>query len=217
MKEVTDLKVARFFALIFAILGVVLMLGTVFLAFTSLDKPVGIMQNPDGALLCSEQLQECLNGGDLAGAGKLMYGQPSFGTDAAPQDGYSAMLWNAYVEGISFTYTGNLYLLDSELARDGVLTVLNVPELMESVQTRARALLDQKVASTEDSAVIYDEAGNLRSEVADQILQEAVRQALEQDVSYVSRNVTVRVIRRNDGWWILPDQTFQKTLSGLTA
>ena len=210
-KEVTALKVARFFALIFAVLGIVLMLGTAFMSFTSLNKPVGILENPDGAQRCADALEQCLNEGDLTAAAKLLYGQPSFGVEELPEAGYTALLWETYLENLSFTYTGSLYLLDSELARDGVLTILDVPALMQSVQTRAKNLLAQKG----DDA--YDDQGNLRSDVSDQILLEAVEQTLAQDIPCVSRNVTIRVIHRQDQWWILPDQTFLKSLSGLDA
>lgn len=211
------MKIARFFAMIFAVLGIILMLGTVVISFACLDRPVGVLENPDQAQRCSEQLQQYVNSGDFTAAAGMMYGQPSLGMEGVPQDACTAMIWEAYRSNVSLEYSGSLYLLDSELARDGVLTVLDVPALMNSVQVRTKTLLDQRIAAAQEDSEIYDADGNLRGDVTQQILQEATRQAIEQDVSCLSQSVTIRVIYRDGSWWILPDQTFLKTISGPNA
>ena len=206
------MKVAKFFALLFAIVGIVLMLGTTFLAFGSMDRPVRVLENPDNALSCSEQLQRNLNDGDLAAAAALMHGQPSFGAESAPQDGYTALLWEAFCDSLSFTYTSNLYLLDAELTRDGVVTVMDVTAVMDTVQAKAKEILAQK--SPEE---VYNEDGTLREEAAEQILEEALRTVLTGDLPCISQNVIIRVIRRDDQWWILPDQAFLDTITGFSS
>lgn len=198
------MKVAKFFALLFALCGIVLMLGTTVLAFACLDRPVHILENPDNALRCSEELQQHLNSGDLAAAAGLMYGQPSFTAEMAPQDAYTAMVWEAFCDSISFTYTGNLYLLDAELARDGVVTVMDVAAVMDEVQAKAQALLIQQTAAD----------GAADKTVTEQVIRQVLQQVLEGDPACISRNVTIRVIRRNDGWWILPDQEFLQAITG---
>lgn len=198
------MKVAKFFALLFALCGIVLMLGTTVLAFACLDRPVHILENPDNALRCSEELQQHLNSGDLAAAAGLMYGQPSFTEEMAPQDAYTAMIWEAFCDSISFTYTGNLYLLDAELARDGVVTVMDVAAVMDEVQAKAQALLIQQTAAD----------GAADKTVTEQMIRQVLQQVLEGDPACISRNVTIRVIRRNDGWWILPDQEFLQAITG---
>lgn len=211
------MKIARFFAIIFAVLGIVLMLGTTVISFACLNRPVGVLENPDQAQRCSEELQQYVNSGDFNAAAGMMYGQPSLGMDGVPQDACTAMIWEAYRSSVSFEYSGSLYLLDSELARDGALTVLDVPALMNSVQARTKNLLEQRIAAAQEESEIYDGDGNLRGDVTQQILQEATRQAIDQDASYITQNVTVRVICRDDRWWILPDQTFLQTISGPNA
>ena len=213
----TDLRVAKFFALIFAVVGIVMMAGTAFLSFSSMDRPVTVLENPDGAAQCSQDLQKHINDGNLTAAAQLLYGQPSFGAEDAPEDPCTAMLWEAFLDSMTLTYNGNLYLLDSELARDGTITVLNVPAVIQSVQSRAQAILDLKEEAAQDRSEIYDADGNLRADVSQQILQEAVTQALAQDATTVTRDVTFRLIRREGQWWILPDQTFLRTITGQGA
>ena len=200
--------------MIFAVLGIVLMLGTMVISFACLNRPVGVIEEPTQAQFCSEQLQQYINSGDFSAASGLMYGQPSLGMSGAPADACTALVWEAYCSSISFEYSGKLYLLDSELARDGVLKVLDVPALMQSVQTRSQTLLEQKTAAAQDESEIYDADGNIRGDVSERVLMEAVQQAIDQDAAYVNQNVTIRVIQRDGQWWILPDQTFIKTISG---
>ena len=201
------MKVAKFFALLFALCGIVLMLGTTVLAFACMERPVHVLENPDNALRCSEELQQHLNNGDLAAAAGLMYGQPIFTAETAPRDAYTAMLWEAFCDSISFTYTSNLYLLDAELARDGVVTVMDVAAVMDEVQAKARALLAQQ--TTADGAA--------DKTVTEQVIRQVLQQVLEEDPACISRNVTIRLIRRNEAWWILPDQDFLNTITGFGA
>ncbi|MBO7252160.1 MAG: hypothetical protein J6V25_06010 [Oscillospiraceae bacterium] len=209
------MKVARFFSVIFAVLGVVLLLATVVISFASMNSTVKILENPEEALACSEQFQQLLNEGNYSDMAALVYGQPDLGMEGVPDDGYTAMLWDAFRQNISFAYTGKLYLLDSELARDGVITVLDLAAVTKSAQERADKLLQQTVANAaDDDSSVYEADGTLKKSVVEQILQQALQQALEEDAAYVSWNVTVKLIRREGKWWAIPDRNFFEALSG---
>lgn len=211
------MKVARFFAVIFAVLGVLLMLATTVIGFVSIDSPVRILENPEGARVCSEELKAALDSGDYQAVAALLYGQPELGTQTAPDDVYSSLLWDAFREGMTLEYTGKGYLLDGELTQDGVLKVLDVEALTQSAAQRAQKLYQQTVAAAGEESDIYASDGAVRPEVVEQILQQALQQAIEQDASYVTHNVTLRLIKREGSWWVIPDQTFLKAISGPAA
>ena len=48
----------------------------------------------------------------------------------------------------------------------------------------------------------------------DRVLLEAVQSALREDVSYITRDVTVKLICRDGQWWVVPDQELLNTVSG---
>lgn len=208
------MKVAKFFAVIFAVVGIVLMLGTGIVCFASIDSAVKILENPDKAVTCSEDFMTAFNDGDFKSAGKLIYGQPDFGTEGALPDTGSAMIWDAYIRSMSFSYTSRLYLLDSELARDASVKILDVKALTGSIQTRAKALLEKEVAAATDMNALYDQTGDFRKDLMDRVLLEAVQSALREDVSYITRDVTVKLICRDGQWWVVPDQELLNTVSG---
>lgn len=211
------MKAARLFAAIFAVIAIVLMLGTAVVCFASLDSPVKILKNPTGAVTCSEELMQAVNRGDFSAVEQLLYGQPELGGEGTPEGTYSAMVWDAYLDSISFEYTSRLYLLDADLARDAKVTVLDVAGLTQHISDRARLLLEAKVAGASDMAELYYDSGAFRPELIRQVMQEAVQSALREDSERITRNVTVRLIYRDNRWQAVPDQTFLKTLSGLGA
>lgn len=211
------MKVAKIFAVVFAVAGIVLMLGTAVVCFASLNAPVKILENPDGAVTCSEELAQALNEGSFAAAGARMYGQPDLGVGDVPADGYSGLLWQSFCDSISLSYTSRLYLLDADLARDGTIRVLDVSYVTEQVQLKAKALLEQKQSQAEDPAALYDETGYFRQELVEEALQTALRQVLQEDPAYVTKDVTVKLIFRDETWWAVPDQALLQAISGQSA
>lgn len=208
------MKIARFFAVIFAVLGIVLMLGTAILCFTSMDANVKVLETPTGAVECADQLISAIDSGDLAGAAALMYGQPDLGAEGVPTDSVSALLWDTFRKEMRCEAVGKLQLQGADFACSATVTVVDIPALTMSVQTRAKAILEQKVAQATDMAQLYDAQNNFRQELIDQVMQEALNQAMGQDLGYVTQNVTFRVVFQDGQWWAVPDQNLLSALSG---
>lgn len=209
------MKVARFFAVIFAVIGVVIMLVSAVICFASIDSSVKILENPTGAVQCSDELMNAVNGGDFPALEQLIYGQPELEADGAPAGNYAQTVWEYYADSMSFAYTSKLYLLDADLARDGSVTTLDLERLSECVASRAKILLEAKVASATDMKELYAEDGAFRPELVAQVMQEALQSALSEDIRTVTQDVTVRLIYRDGQWWAVPDQRFLKAISGI--
>ncbi len=208
------MKIARFFAAIFAVLGVVLMLGTAVVCFASKDAAVKLTETPKAAVECSEALARALEEGDLTAAGKRIYGQPDLGAQGVPADPMSALLWDAYLKAFSCEFRGKLYLEGELFARDMTVTALDVSAVTQSVQLRAKTLLEEKVKSATDMDALYDANNNFRADLIEQVLQQAVTDAIAQDARYVTTDVTVKLICQDGQWWAIPDQTLQQALTG---
>ena len=209
------MKVARFFAVIFAVLGVLLLLGSMGWILASRDAPVRVLEVPQGAVQCSEAFASALENGDLAAVAERMYGQPDLGIDGVISDPETALVWEAFLEQMRFSFTGKCYPVDNGFARDASIEVLDIARVTEKLPELTKTLINQKIASAERLEEIYDEAGRFHPELADQILREALQQALSQDPEVICRDVAVKLVNRDGAWWVVPDQMLLQTISGL--
>ena len=211
------MKIARFFAVIFAVLGTVLMLGSAILCFASLDSAAKVTETPDGAIACADELIRAIDAGNLEKAAQLMYGQPDLGTEGVPSDAATALIWDKFRVDLACVSASKLYLQNSDFLRDIQVTVLDVTSITEGIQPRAKALLEQKVAQAENMEELYDAENNFRRELIDQVMNQALAEAMERDARYVTVDATVKMIFRDGQWWAVPDAQLLAALSGSMA
>lgn len=211
------MKIAKFFFAIFGAVGAVLMAGTVLLCLFSLDADVKVKKLPDAAVECSENLKTALESGDYAAAGKLMYGRPDLGVDRDPADPAGVLVWDAFTDSISVSFAGECYATNSGLSRDAVITTLDLSSVTNALTGRAHALLTARVEAAEEMTELYDDENNFREELVNEVLHEAVVQALTEDAKTVSYDVTLALIYRDGQWWVVPDQALLQAISGGTA
>lgn len=209
------MKVARFFAVIFAVFGVILLLGSIGLCLFSLNAPVRVLEMPQAVAECADSFSQKLNDADITGAGRLMYGQPDLGAEGVSADPEAALVWDAFLSSISFEFTGKVYATENGFARDAAITTLDIASVTQKLPERTQSLVNQRIAAAGALEEIYDEAGHFRPELTQEILREALDQALSQDAQTVIREVTVKLVKRDGAWWVVPDQTLLRALSGL--
>ena len=209
------MKIARFFACIFAGIGVLLLIGSLGFLLLNRNAPVRIGELPQEAVEVSDAFARALNEGDMEAAAQLMYGQPDLGISAVPETPESALVWDAFCGSISFGYSGELQMEQSGFVRAGSFTAMDVSAVMGKLPERTQALVDQKVAGTADLTELYDEENNFREELTSRILREALQQILAQDSQTVTREVTVRLVNRDGQWWVIPHQNLLQMLTGL--
>ena len=209
------MKIARFFSYIFAGIGILLLLGSVGFLLLNREAPVRIRELPREALAVSDAFAQALNEGDLETAARLMYGQPDLGVGDVPENPESALVWEAFRSSITFAYSGECTVEQSGLVRTGSITTLDVTTVMEKLPERTQTLIDQKIAAAADLTELYDEENNFREDLTARILREALQQSLSQDGQSVTREVTVRLVNRDGGWWIVPHQNLLQILTGL--
>ena len=211
------MKLAKTCSMIFAAVGAALMLGTIVLCLFSLDAPVEMIGMPKEAMACAEEMMDALAEGDFASAAQRMYGQPELGAEGMPDDAMSAQVWQAFLDSISYEFVGVCYAEDSGIYRDVSITVLDVPALMETLPGRVSDLAARKMESAEDMEALYDESGHFRPELVQEVLREALNQALEETTAMVSHDATLKLIHRDGQWWVVPDQALLQAISGGAA
>lgn len=209
------MKIARFFAVIFACIGLLLLVGSMAFFLLNRNAPVKVLELPQEAVSASDAFAQALNDGDLEAAAQLMYGQPDLGVSGVPADRESALVWEAFRESISFEYSGKCYAEQSALARKGSITTLDISAVMGKIPERTQSLMNQRIAAAKDLAEIYDDNNNFREELVSEILKEALQQALAQDAKTVTQEVDLKLVNRDGRWWVVPDQALLQILSGL--
>ncbi len=208
------MKITKWIGALFAIPGLMLLGLTVAVALAALDADPVLLTPTDSAKVQTETLMEAVSQGDYAAAALTMYGTPDLGADRDPEDPVGKLLWNAFVESLSYEFQGECYADETGLARDVTVSYLDLSAVTAALGTHSQKLLPERVAQAEDVSEIYDENNEYREAFIQQILLDAAALALEENAAYGSREVTLQLIYQADQWWIIPDQALLKAISG---
>lgn len=209
------MKIARFFAVIFACIGALLLIGSMGFFLLSRNAPVRIRELPREAVSVSDAFAQSLNAGDLEAAAQLMYGQPDLGVSKSLEDPEAALIWEAFRSSIAAKLDEAWNVEQGCLVKTMRITSLDVSGVMGKFPERIQPLLDRKIASAENLEEIYDENNEFREALVEDILREALSQTLSQDAQPVTREVTLKLINRDGRWWVVPHQNLLQILTGL--
>lgn len=206
------MKVARVFGVLFGILGLVLMLGTAALSFGFLDAPVRA-EVPRDVKECAAEVAELLNNGELDALADRFYGNPRLGADRV-LTGDTAAVWEIFCEGISCELTSEVYVSGSSYAVDAVITVPKIESITDSVTEHGKRLLDERVAAAEKMAELYDENGEFRQDLIDEVMAQAVTLSLGEEPEMLTCETTIGFVYKAERWQAVPDQTLMRALQG---
>ena len=207
------MKVSKLASGLFAVLGSVLLIGSVVLCFRGMGTPNKGIQRPEEAERCAESLVNALNSGDLAGAAEVLYGPPDLELDREPETEEGKQLWQAYCGSICAEAVEGCYTEGSEIFWSGKVTALDLSKTVEDLDDRAADILKQKLESAEDPAQLLEEDGDVPQTLAREIVDAALTQALAEGKT-VTRDVKVKLVSRDGSWWVVPDQALLAVLSG---
>lgn len=208
------MKTRRIISGLLAGLGLALALGTVWTVVLASSSTPVILQYPDDAYDRAEAMMTAVCSGDYEKASSMIYGNPDLGD--CPEDSSPAveLLWAAFLESLTFDFPGKCYVDDSGLAIDVHFKSLDVTGVLEGLDDRAEALLNQRIEAAQDSTEIYGEDNDFRQELLDEILRDAVAQALEENRCYQEQTIVLRLVFERGEWWIVPDSELVNALSG---
>ena len=211
------MKTSKLFSVIFALLGAVLIVGTVMLSFLSLDAPVRLLGSSDAAQAQTAAFLDAICQGDYETAGSLVYGQPDLGADRASAYELGDILWETFTGSISYEFTTDCYATDSGISQDVTITALDIPALMAPLKERSQELLNERAANGDNRSEIYDENNNYQESFVMEALCDAAEELLESDAYLTTRSVTLNLTCQDGKWRILPEQELLNILSGNLA
>ena len=209
------MKSSAMISRICGILAAVLLLLAILLSVLGQNAPVRLLSAPRDAEALTAQLMDALCRGDYQSAGSLMYGQPDLDAQEAPDTALGCLIWEAFTESLTYTFPGSCYATDSGVARDVTVSYLDIPSVMEPLNARAQAILEQELAAENTRA--YDENGTLREDFVSEIMCRAAQEVLSQGDYRTETTVTLNLIQQEGKWWILPDQALIRVISGGVA
>lgn len=211
------MKTRRTLSGVLLILGLLLAVGTVILAFWARTAQPVLLHVPEDAAARAEAMMAAACGGDYQAASQMLYGTPSLGDkpqDAGPE---VELIWEAFLESLSYSFPGGCYIMDDAVALDVTIRYLDVNAVLEGLDARTERLLDQQVQAAQDSSQLYDKDNNFRQELISEVLTTAVSQALEEKQTYREQTVPLRLVFAQEQWWVMPDSALLEILSGAVS
>ena len=208
------MKISKIIAALFGVAGVCAAALCVHLAFENRNAIPVLVEQPESAREQVEIMMEAVSRNDYAAASEVIQGNPVFGADRAPADAVSGLIWDAFVESVSYELVGDLYATDSGVAQNIKVTTLDMGSVTANLKERSEELLEQRVADAEDPDEVYDENNEYREDFVMQVLYDAAVEALKADAKMMEHEVTINMIYENGAWLIVPDSSLLNAISG---
>ena len=206
--EVITMKKFLALSLFFAFLGMGILCGSAYFCLASLNKDAIMVSTPTAAADCSEHLMAAIQDGRYETASGHLYGQVDLGLDREPADDLGKLIWDALKQSFRYEFIGDCYATATGVARDVWITTLNPASLNLNLSQRVEELAEA------GEIYIYDEEGNIQEAVLNQLLQDALSEALVEDAASTTRKVQLNLVYQNGQWWVVPDEALLQAISG---
>ena len=204
-------------SLFFAVIGLCVLAVTAVFCLTFLNSPPIMVNVPDAALECSETLMEAIRTGDYDTASACLSGQPDLGLDREPEDETGKLLWKTFTESFQYEFTGECYATSTGVAHTVMITTLDLSKISSKLSQRLDDLLNVKMTTSTNMSEVYDEKGNFRQELIQQLLLQALSEILEEDAATVTRGVSLNLVYEYGKWQVALDPALLQAISGGVA
>ena len=207
------MKISKLASAVFAVVGTVLLVGSVVMSFVALGRPTTAVEPTREANDVAQSVLSALDHGDLSKVGTYFYGAPALGLDREPATAEGKQIWNAYRDSITVTADEGCYAEGTTIYQTAQVTALDISEALSRLDEEAAALLNERLETAEDPAVLLDEGGDVPQTLKDELRGQALTQALA-DAKTVTTQITFQLIEKDGQWWAVPDQAMLDVLSG---
>lgn len=208
------MKMKKFLSGLFGLLGLCAAAAGIYLAFSNLNADPVLVTQPEAAREQVVTVLDAVCAGGYAAAGQEMYGTPDLGVDREAADEVGVLIWDAFVDSLSYELKGECYAVDDGVAQKVAISCLKIDSVTATLRERSQALLEQRVAEAEDTSELYDGTGEYREDLVMDVLRQAARQALAEDAVYETVQVQVNLVYKNGQWWVVPDTALLNVISG---
>lgn len=208
------MKSCKILSALFALLGTLAAVAGIYLSLSFKESGPMLVKRSEAAENQLHGLMYAVKENHFDQVGQMLYGQPEIGADRLPTEDVGVLLWEAFLESLTYELEGGFYATESGVARSVTVTTLDVSSVTGVLRDRAQALLQDRVAHTADADDVYDQNNEYREEFVMAVLYDACKAALETDGKTVTHQITVNLIYENGQWWIMPEEALLEAITG---
>ena len=208
------MKSCKFFSALFGLLGICTAVAGIFLSLHFRNAGPVLLKQSEAAEAQVHAMLYAVKNNEFGRVGDMLYGQPAIGADRLPTEDVGVLLWEAFLDSLSYELEGEFHATESGVARNVTITTLDVSSITDVLRDRAQTMLQDRVAHTADADDVYDQNNEYREEFVLEVLQEAAALVLERDARYIEQTVTLNLVYRDGQWWVLPEQALLSAISG---
>lgn len=206
--------ITKLFAAIFALAAFLTAAGAVYLCAEGLDRPPVLLAPAADARNTAAAFLDAICAGDYETAQSHLLGTPELGADRPSDTEFGGIVWDAFVESMSYTLQGESFISDTGIAQEVTLHFLDIDATTAGLRVRAEALLAALQRNAEDVSELYAPDGGYREDVVMEVVKTAVGQVLTEDAAMTTVSLTLELTCINGTWWVLPDEGLLQAISG---
>lgn len=206
--------IKKILSLIFVIVGIAAAVFAVNLSLDNKDADPVLLVPPEEATHQVVGLMDAVCAGDFDKATTYLQGQPDLGVDREATDPVGVLIWEALCDSMSYELVGECYATEEGLAQNLTVSYMDITSVTATLKQRSEALLEQRVAEAEDPYDVYDENLQYREDVVMEVLYAAAEDALAEDATTTTVDLTVNMVYQNEIWWIIADTNLLDAISG---
>lgn len=208
------MKLSRFFSGLFLYAAFGLIMLALFLIMAKPGTTPTLLSPAQDAQDQVVQMMDALCQGDFSTVEHYILGNPSLGVDREPADAASALIWNAFVDSLSYELSGECYATDTGVAQDVTLTYLDIPAVTQELAQLSEKHLTKLQQEATHTSEIYDENGNYHSDLVLKVFNAAVAESLQENSSFISSTFTLQLVQRDNQWYIISNNDLISAISG---
>ena len=206
--------IKKLLSLIFAVVGIAAALLAVNLGLSQKDADPVLIAPPEEATHQVIGLMDAVCAGDFSAASTYLQGQPDLGVNREASDPVGVLIWNALCDSMSYELVGECYATEEGLAQNVTISCMDIASVTATLKERSQVLLEKRVEEAENFNDVYDEKLQYREEFVMEVLYDAATDALAEDATTMTMDLTVNMIYQNETWWIIADRNLLDAISG---
>lgn len=208
------MKAKKIISAVFAVIGVCAAAAAVFLGLRFRDAAPVLLTPPDEAKGHVVALMDAVCAGDYQQASTHILGTPSLGVDREAADDVGVLIWDAFVDSLSYELEGDCYATDDGLAQNVIFSCMDITSVTANLRDRSQTMLEQRVKAAEDASEIYDEDYQYREEFVMEVLHDSTVEALKEDAREMTLTLTLNLSYRDGQWWVVANNELLDAISG---
>ena len=182
----------------------------VYFAVSSVSADPAVAKVPVSAREQTEALMTAICEGRFDEVQPLLSGVSDLGIEPLRSGTPESLLWDAWMENLSYEFSGDCYATQNGLARDVSVWGLDLQKITQQIGAEAQLLAQERIAALEAAG----EGGKLPETFADQVLYDATARVLERPLEQSNWQITLELEYKQDRWAIIPGPQLQALLSG---